>query len=77
MPLVETLYKGTALLETEEGSYSIELIGKSEAPKIMVNKQKVTFNKKKSEIILVSSKCSIPMNLNLNFTNDSFYSDEK
>ncbi len=82
MPLIETVYKGTALLETEEGSFSIELIGKSEAPKITINKRKISFNNvkinnEKSEMLLISSKCTIPMNLNLNFTNDAFYSNEK
>jgi len=82
IPLIETIYKGTALLETEEGSFSIELIGKSEAPKIIINKHKISFNnvkinKEKSEMILISSRCTIPMKLNLSFTNDVFYSNEK
>jgi len=82
VPLIETKYRGTAILETDEGSFSIELIGKSEEPRIFINKNKVSINNvkinsKESETILISSGCSIPIKLNIHFTNDAFYSDEK
>jgi len=82
IPIVETIYKGTAFLETEEGSFPIELIGKSESPKISVNKKKISIrnvmvNTIKSGEILISNKCSIPLTLKINFTNNVFFSDER
>ncbi|ORX81746.1 hypothetical protein BCR32DRAFT_8582 [Anaeromyces robustus] len=81
IPIINTQYKGTALLETEEGSFSIELLGNSENPKILINRSKVSFknvkiNLEKSETILISCGCSIPFTLNINYTNQTFYSKE-
>jgi len=80
-PIVETTYRGTALLETDEGSYSIELVGRSETPRLLINKQKISMdhvkiNSSKSDAILISNKCNIPMKLKLNFTNDAFSCDK-
>jgi len=82
VPISECEYIGKAILETDEGKFPIELIGESVTPKVLINKNRISINEvvvnsTKSDEIIVSNECSIPIKLNLNFTNSAFFSDKR